>query len=124
MDAVDIMSVLILLSTFGPVSIMIVMLVVGELSRRLGAVLKTGSTYRWFYVSAAIVFISVIVRLLSVGLTKEEFATSDGSTWALLYTVPLTSGVLVGLAAAWRYWGWLIYASDGKTLVSARRHDP
>lgn len=111
------MPALILLSTVGPISIVIVLLVIGELSRRLGAVLKIGSVHRWFYLAAIIVCISVIIRFLSIGLPEEDFTTRNDAIWALLYTIPLTLGVIIGLVSAWRYWGWLVYASDGKTLV-------
>lgn len=115
------MTILTLLSAFAPISVTLVLVVLGELSRRLGAVLKTKPVYRWFYVAAALTFASIIVRLLSIGLSTEDFE-SGNSPLALVYTLSLTAGTLLGAAVAWRYWGWLVYGSDGKILVSNRRH--
>ncbi|NDJ85528.1 MAG: hypothetical protein GYB66_06550 [Chloroflexi bacterium] len=111
------MTFLVLLSTVGPIAVMVMLLVLGELSRRLGAVLKTSPAHRWFYLAALLTAISVVVRLLSIGLPARDFNIEDGDTsLSLVYLAPLTIGVVIGLVITWRYWGWLVYASDGKTL--------
>ncbi len=116
------MPILILLSAFAPIAVMIALIVLGELSGRLGSVLKTDAIHRGFYIAAALAFISVLTRLLSIGLPDKDFRTDGGDTlFSLLYIVPLTISVMLGLVTAWRYWGWLIYASDGKMLTPPRR---
>lgn len=109
---------LVLISTVVPIAIMVMMLVLGELSRRLGSVLKKGQSHRWFYLAAGLQIISIIVRLLHIDRMENE--TGD-TVAALVYIVPLTLGITLGLVITWRYWGWLVYASDGKTLVPAQK---
>lgn len=106
-----------LIASMGPIAITVVMLVLHGLSQRLGAVLKLGNLYRGYYLAALLTGVSAIVRLLSISFTRSEFHTTDGDTlFSLLYTLSLVSGVFIGLSITWRYWGWLIYASDRKTL--------
>lgn len=112
------MSIMTLLSTLTPISIMITLIVLAELSRRLGEVVKKGPLYRWFYCGAGFSFLSTIIRLLSLGYNAETFEEQDGNTlMAILYTGTLALGVLIGIVVAWGYWGWLIYASDGQIPV-------
>lgn len=110
--------VLVLTSTVFPIALMIMMLVLGELSRRLGLVLKKGQAHRWFYAAAGLQLISISVRLLHI----DRMETETGDTIAALaYIMPLTLGIIMGLVITWRYWGWLVYASDGKTLAPIQK---
>ncbi|MCB9438160.1 MAG: hypothetical protein H6673_14380 [Anaerolineales bacterium] len=111
-------AVLVLMSAVLPVALMVMMLVLGELSRRLGAVLKKGQSHRWFYIAASLEIISVLVRILHIDRMEHE--TGD-TTAALAYLIPLTLGIIIGLVITWRYWGWLVYASDGKTLTPTQK---
>lgn len=113
------MAILVLLSATSSLALTMMLLVLGELSRRLGAVLKTGKAYRWFVVAAMCTGTSFLVRILSISFPESAFQT-DRSAYAPLYTIPLTVGVCLGVVVAWRYWGWLVYASDGKTLIADR----
>lgn len=107
-----------LLATFTPVAITVMLLVLNELSKRLGAVLKLGKLHRLYYVAALLTGTSAIVRLLSISFSNPDFNTASGDTlFSLVYSLSLVSGVAVGLGVTWRYWGWLVYASDGKTLM-------
>lgn len=111
-------AVLVLMSTVLPVALMVMILVLGELSRRLGSVLKKGRSHRWFYLASSLELISVLVRLLHIDRMEQE--TGDTAA-ALAYLIPLTLGILIGLVITWRYWGWLVYASDGKTLTPTQK---
>ena len=113
------MAILVLLSATSSLALTLTLLVLEELSRRLGAVLKTGKSYRWFIVAAIFTGTSFLVRVLSISFPESAFQT-DHSAYAALYTIPLTVGVCLGVVIAWRYWGWLVYASDGKTLLADR----
>lgn len=116
------MPVFSLLSALAPIAITVMLLVLQELSRRLGEVLRIRHIHRWYYLAAFLTFISSIIRLLSIGLEAEAFDTTEGdSIFAAAYTLSLMSGVSLGLAITWRYWGWLVYASDGKTLTPTQR---
>ncbi len=111
-------TLLILASALGPLSVTVVLLVLAELSRRLGAVLKIPPWHRGFYLAASLSTISIVVRLFSLSLSEQEFSTQNGDDMlSLVYTLALASGVCLGLIITWRYWGWLVYASDGKTLT-------
>lgn len=108
-------------SALGPLSMTIVLLVLAELSRRLGAVLKIPPWHRGYYIAAGLTIISVVVRLFSLSLSAQEFSTKHGDDiLSLTYTLSLAGGVCLGLIITWRYWGWLVYASDGKTLAPRR----
>lgn len=108
------MKVLTLLSTLAPIAITIMLIIFAELSRRLGAVVKTAPLYRWFYVAAALTFCSSTVRLLSIEFSQEDFEYSTGEQLtAYAYALPLMIGLLLALWVAWRYWGWLVYAGEG-----------
>ena len=91
--------VLTLLSAAGPASLAVALAVMGLLSQRLGAVTKMPSHYRWFYVAAGLLGVSVAVRLLAVG--------GVGETLALVYAGSLVLGGIIGVLTAWRYWSWL-----------------
>lgn len=108
-------------SALGPLSVTIMLIVLSELSRRLGAVLKKAAWYRGYYVAAALTLMSSLVGLYSLGISSDAFHVDEGDNLiSLLYTTPLASGVCLGLIITWRYWGWLVYASDGKTLSPRR----
>lgn len=102
----------ILLSTLAPISIMLMLVIFGELSRRLAVVVRTKPFHRWFYVAAIFVAIGVVYRLLNVGESANYFNVTEHPEAASWYIVPMTIGLFTGIVIAWRYWGWLIYASE------------
>jgi hypothetical protein len=116
------MEIVSLLSTFAPISITVALLVLAELSRRLGEVVKRAPFYRWFYLAACFSFLSVMIRLLSLRYTANDFAHMGGNaTIAIAYTGSLAFSVLLGIVVAWRYWGWLVYAGDGQTPIPVHK---
>ena len=116
--------VFVLLSVVGPIAIVVTLLVLGVLSQHLDEVVKMGQLYRWFYVSGAIACISLIVRLLSIGFSVEAFLIESKDTvFSIAYTLPLAISIGIGLIVAWRYWGWLIYASDTFAPVRTTKTD-
>lgn len=106
----------VLVGTLGPVAMMITLLILGELSRRLGQVTKAKPIYRSFYVSAGLCAVSVVVRLLHVGAQGDAFSIEQRQQLAFLYIAPLSAGLLISIVTAWRYWGWLIYASEFQNM--------
>lgn len=90
------------LSAVGPFAIAVVLVVVGLLSQRLGAVTRTPPYYRWFFVAAGLAGVSVVLRLLLYGVRAEA-----QSVVALLYTATLALSVTLGVIVAWYYWRWL-----------------
>lgn len=89
-----------LLSAAGPLSIGVSLVVVGLLSQRLGAVTKMHGHYRWFFVAAAFVGFSALIRLLQVNAGED-------STLSLIYSATFALGITIGVVAAWYYWSWL-----------------
>ncbi len=94
-----------LLSLFGPVAMMIALVILALLSQRLGAVTKRPPLYRWLYVSVVLVGISLIVRMIN--LNMPETLGSDYST-LILYDILLGLGLGLAVIVAWRYWSWLL----------------
>ncbi len=92
--------VFILLSTVGPLSVTLALVVIGLLSQRLGAVTKMPPHYRWFYVAAVLTGSSVVVRLLGVSVRSQDILS-------LLYAALFALGVTLGVVVAWYYWSWL-----------------
>lgn len=97
-------------SLLGPVSIVILLLALASLSRRLGAVTRRRTYYRLFYPSAALVALSVVLRL-----AYHAGTGLDGQA-ALLYDLPLAVGLLIAVVVAWHYWGWLLYEQEHTDL--------
>ena len=98
-EAQDMEQVLTLLSAAGPGSLAVTLVVMGLLSQRLGAVTKMPSHYRWFFVGAGFLGVSVAARLLAVG--------EGGEMLALVYAASIVMGGVIGVLTAWRYWSWL-----------------
>ena len=81
------------------------------LSRKLGAVTKMKPYYRWLYVAAILVVVSLASEWLVLMLRTEPQATPDWllSEWFYLagHTVPLVAAAVLALLIVLRYWGWL-----------------
>ena len=94
-------ALLALLSATGPIAIAVMLVIIGLFSQRLGAVTKTPSYYRWFFVAAVFVSMSIGARLLG--------ATDAGVSEVVagIYVVGLALGLTIGLITAWHYWRWL-----------------
>ena len=90
------------LSTVGLLAVIYMLYIFATLSRRLGAVTKMKPYYRGFYVAMGLVAISVGVAVLPRPITEDGHAT-----YFLAYYTPLILAGAVGLAIAYRYWGWL-----------------
>lgn len=94
---------------FGTLSIMVAMVVLGILSRRLGAVTRSPRYYRGFFVAAGLMGVSFLARLLNVGRGLEAtIAMGHDPGWALLYVGLPSIAISLGVGVAWRYWSWLL----------------
>lgn len=106
------LSLQVLLSTLGPIAILIMLIVFSEFSRRLAVVVRAKPFHRGFYVATGFVAIGVAYRLVNVGQPASFFNISENPETASFYIVPVAIGLFTGIVVAWRYWGWLIYASE------------
>lgn len=112
----------ILLSAAAPLALMISLWLLAQISRRFGEVTRRPPRFRLFYFSVGLMVLPTLVRLLAIGMTDERRADLGGnSVEALVHDLPLAVGITLALVIAWRYWGWLIYASEGEPPSGAGR---
>lgn len=96
-----------LLSVAGPISLIVAQVVMALLSKRLGEVTKRAPTYRWFFVSAGLVSISILLQLLGI-------VSGGEAAFAIVYDIFLTLGLALSVVIAWKYWSWLLSESSKK----------
>jgi chromate transport protein ChrA len=107
-------NLLALLGTCGPAAIIITLVIMALLSQRLGAVTKRPPLYRWFYVSVALIGISMILRLAKLSAPDS---VERGYTAAVFHDVLMAAGLSLAVIVAWRYWSWLLHESGtGKNV--------
>mgnify|MGYP003987973887 CR=1 FL=1 len=98
-----------LFSIIGMTSMVVMLILLGLLSKRMGKVTKTPSYYIGFYVGSAFVFIGVVVRIATFADKVSNTASSDNCiSLVLLYNGAPALGITIGVIAAWRYWSWLL----------------
>jgi hypothetical protein len=95
-------------SVLGIVSIVLAMVILGHLSKRLGAVTHTPRYYIGFYGAAALMGISAVVRLLDWLRGVDLSSLNSDPGWILLYIGLPALAVTLAVITAWRYWSWLL----------------
>lgn len=96
-------------AVIGTLSIGVALLVLGALSRRLGRVTRSKAYYVGFYVSALMVAVGVVARLMNLSDSVASIADLHHNiVWVLLYHGVPAVGVTLGVMIAWRYWSWLL----------------
>jgi hypothetical protein len=93
------------------IALLYLLYIFATLSRRLGAVTKMKPHYRWLYVAAALVVISLACEWIVLMLRIAPQAEFDWllSEWFYLlsHTIPLLLAAVLALIIVLRYWGWL-----------------
>lgn len=106
-----------LLGTLGTLSVLILFYILAKLSERFGSVIKMRPQYRYYYVALVLLLIGWIAQLLvmAADLMPANVQTWLLSSWfvLLVYYVPVTIGVTIGLVITWRYWSWLVMERNG-----------
>ena len=98
-----------LFGLLGPISICIMFVVFGLLSRRLGRVTRARPFYLGFYLAALLVGLSGLARVVNLGLGAEVTARLHAEDLlVLIYTGLMALGVTIAAFVAWRYWSWLL----------------
>ena len=102
-----------IIGTIGLFAMGFVFLILARLTQKWQVVTKIRSYYYMFYVSAVLVGIASIVRLLRIGYlevkTGPQFLLEPQSWFYLLfYYIPLAVGVTISLGVTWKSWGWLM----------------
>jgi hypothetical protein len=107
-------SLLSLGGSLGAASAAFLLVILGVLSARLGAVLRLPPHYRWFYAAAALAAVACAASLAHAWLGADPAQAAWLATPAaeilmlFLDHLPLAVGLTVGLAVGWRYWSWLL----------------
>jgi hypothetical protein len=97
----------------GPLSLCILFVILGFISRRLGRVTRTGPYFFGFFIAAALVGVSVIARLYDlVFLANTEFVPGQAGGRIALYTGLPALGISIAAFVIWRYWSWLLAERD------------
>src|SRR5262249_5598324 len=96
-----------ILSVLGPLSLIVAQVVMALLSKRLGEVTKRPPTYRWFYLGAGLVGVSILLQVVDILSGLERVAS-------LLYDALFLLGLAVSVVVAWSYWSWLLSESRNK----------
>ena len=99
-----------LLGLLGPLSIAIALIILGALSRRLGAQTHARPSYLGFLIAAAMMLVSTGAQFLDQ-LLDFPHAAND-ALWILLEDGIPALAVTIGVVFAWRYWSWLLAERD------------
>jgi hypothetical protein len=111
--------ILTLLSVASPLSLMIALWMMAQISRRFGEVTHRPPLYRGFYVALGLLALPLVTRLLAIGQTG--YTDRRRLLEALFHDLPMALGITLAVIVAWRYWGWLVYAREGQTPASPRQ---
>ena len=98
-----------LVGVLGPLSIAVLFVILGLLSRRLGRVTRTPPYYLGLHLAAALMGISALARLVNLGRGSAEAVALRQE---IVYIIALTGlpalSVTIGVFVIWRYWSWLL----------------
>lgn len=84
------------------------MLVLGLLSKRLGAVTHTPRYYRVLYGTTVLMLMSALGRLVNIVRVVDPAQLNDNPFWVLVYIGLPALSVTIAVIVAWRYWSWLL----------------
>ena len=93
------------------VSVIVTLVVLAQLSQRLGAVTHARPYYRWYYGAAFLLAVSKIIHILNL---QPPLAPSSNVTilGMVLHDGFQALGLTIGLIVTWYYWSWLLAERD------------
>lgn len=98
-----------LLGLAGPLSIFVLFIVLGTISRRMGSVTRTPPYYIWFYIAALLMGISLVARTINIGMGSAAARTlHEDPFMVILYVVLPAIAMTIAAVVTWRYWSWLL----------------
>lgn len=97
-----------LLAAIGVLSLSVMLLVLAGLSRRLGRVTRARPYYVGLILSAGLVFLGFVSRVVRLFQADSAADLTDSVAWVLLYHGASAFGLTLGVMVAWRYWSWLL----------------
>jgi len=93
----------------GDACLAVALVLLGLLSRRLGAVTKAPPYYIGLLVAGGFLATSAFAQFANAALVTPA---DQQLAWALIYEGLPAFGMTVGLVFAWRYWSWLLAERD------------
>lgn len=102
-----------LLGSAGLVGVLYAVMILMELSKRLGEVIRMPRIYRLFHLAALLIALAIGARLFwALGAIQTDaipaWLHQPPLFYTLTYSLPLAFGVTLSLAVTWHYWGWLV----------------
>lgn len=95
------------------ITIGILLVVLAQLSRRLGRVTKARSYYIANYLAAALVWAGALARLYFITRGQAYLdALESKMVYILLCDGLPMLGILIGVIVTWYYWSWLLAERD------------
>jgi hypothetical protein len=93
------------------VAVIVTLIVLAQLSERLGNVTHARRYYRWYYVAACLVALSVVIQVLN---HQPPLAASPNLTilGIIAHDGLQATGLTIGLIITWYYWSWLLAERD------------
>lgn len=102
-------NVLPLMGMPGSLSMFVLFVVLGLLSKRLGSVTKSPPYFIGFFASALLMATSILLQILDARSDISIIDTPDHDTAMMLIHAGLPALALtIALPVAWRYWSWLL----------------
>ena len=94
---------MVILNIIGMVSVMVLLAVLGLLSRRMGKATQAAPYYIGFFLAMGLVGVGVIARFINpdADLTQNGLAV-------MVYNGLPAIGLTIGAIIAWHYWSWLL----------------
>ncbi len=93
----------------GQLGIVFALIVLAQLSKRLGLMTHAKPYYRGFYVAAVLLLVSTAVRFFNDFLLRQD---TKQIGWILLYDGLPALAISLAVVVAWRYWSWLLAERD------------
>ncbi len=101
-----------LLGAAGLLSMIYATMLLATVSQKLGAMNRMRPYYRWMYLSAVLLAMALLMRLLrtTVFWASQQAPPLLNNDFFYLasYYVPLCVGMTIDLIVTIRYWGWLL----------------
>jgi hypothetical protein len=93
------------------VGVIVTLVVLAQLSRRLGAVTHARPYYRWYYCAACLLGMAKIIHILTL---QPPLAASPNVTilGLVLHDGFQALALTIGLIVTWYYWSWLLAERD------------
>ncbi len=107
-------NVLPVMSIISSLSIFVLMIVMGLLSKRLGSVTRTAPFYVGFYVAAVLFGLHLLLQLVSSNqdvILQDVVLQTEANpeiAYFLSYVGLPALALTIAVLVAWRYWSWLL----------------